>query len=159
MKRIALAARSCALLFCQTLPMLGAAMGLGLGVGPSQAADTKIPMVTVALPKSADDPATAGSLGFDDVIYDEATKSILLPGGRSGNLYRIDATENKPTASVLAKGAPPHPAMALNIPSAAPKSAARNSTMPMAKAPKVASQPKKAAVGPGARRPRHARQA
>jgi hypothetical protein len=98
MKCIALAARFCALLICQTLPMLCAA------IAPSQAADTKIPMVTVVLPKGADDPAPAGSIGFDDVIYDDATKSILLPGGRSGNLYRIDASETTPTASVLATG-------------------------------------------------------
>jgi hypothetical protein len=84
--------------------MLCAAMVLALGFDPSQAADVGIPMVNVALPKSPDDPASAGSIGFDDLIYDETTKSILLPGGRSGNIYRIDATANDPTASVLATG-------------------------------------------------------
>lgn len=108
MIRMALVARSSTLLFREArsaaISMLCAAMVLALGFDPSQAADVRIPMVNVALPKSPDDPASAGSIGFDDLIYDEATKSILLPGGRSGNIYRIDATANDPTASVLATG-------------------------------------------------------
>src|SRR5690348_13813141 len=91
MKRMALVARSCMLLFrkarSKAIPMLCAAMASALSLDLSQAADVRIPVVNVALPKSADDPAPAGSIGFDDLIYDEATKSILLPGGRSGNIY------------------------------------------------------------------------
>jgi hypothetical protein len=68
------------------------------------AGDTYIPVIYVTLPSSANDSGPVGAVGFDDVVYDPATRSILLPGGRSGNLYSIDTTTTTPTASIVAEG-------------------------------------------------------
>jgi hypothetical protein len=73
-------------------------------VAPALAAKAVIPVIHVKLPMNSTDSSAVGSIGFDDVIFDAMTKSIFLPGGRSGNLYAIDATTDKPEASVVAGG-------------------------------------------------------
>ena len=71
---------------------------------PALATKAIAPAIHVKLPKSSTSTAPAGSIGFDDLIFDAATNSILLPGARSGNLYAIDVTTNTPIAKVLAEG-------------------------------------------------------
>ena len=74
---------------------LAISLSMVLAFGVAQAKNAAAPRV-VSL------PGGAPGIGFDDLVFDEASKTLLIPGGRSGNLYRIDPASAE--ASVLVGG-------------------------------------------------------
>jgi hypothetical protein len=95
--------RSTGILLVKSLLLAGVTYQV-FGVAPAMATKAVIPVIHVKLPTSSTDPSATGSIGFDDLIFDTTTKSIFLPGARTGNLYAIDVTTDKPEASVVAGG-------------------------------------------------------